>query len=96
MNITPDLVKKVAENARLKLKDEEIKKFAEQMKEILSTFEKLSEVNTQGIEPSFHPIPIKNVCREDVPGPCTPREDALALTMHRQDPYFKGPKVIQP
>jgi len=94
MNITPELVKKVAENARLKLKDDEVKKFAEQMKEILTTFEQLGEVDTTGVEPSFHPIPIKNIAREDIPKECTKREDALALTPHRQDPYFKGPKIL--
>lgn len=94
MEITPELVKRVAANARLNLKEEEIKKFAAEMKEILATFEKLSEVNTDKIEPSFHPIPVKNVAREDTPGKCLDREEALSLTPHKKDPYFKGPKVL--
>ena len=94
MNITPELVKRVAANARLNLKEEEVKKFAAEMKEILATFEKLSEVNTDKVEPSFHPIPVKNVAREDKPGKCLDREEALSLTPHRKDPYFKGPKVL--
>ena len=94
MNITPELVRKVAENARLKLKEEEIKKFAEEMKEILAMFEKLKEVDTTKVEPSFHPIPIKNVSREDKVGECVKREDALALTPHNKNGYFRGPKTI--
>jgi len=94
MDITPELVKRVAANARLNLKDEEIKKFAAEMKEILATFEKLAEVNTEKTEPSFHPIPVKNVAREDKPGECLDREKALSLTPHRKDPYFRGPKVL--
>jgi aspartyl-tRNA(Asn)/glutamyl-tRNA(Gln) amidotransferase subunit C len=94
MEITPELVKRVAANARLNLKEEEVKKFAAEMKEILAAFEQLKEVNTDNIEPSFHPIPVKNVAREDKPGKCLDREEALSLTPHRKDPYFKGPKVL--
>ena len=94
MEITPELVKRVAANARLNLKEDEVKKFAAEMKDILATFEKLSEVNTDKVEPSFHPIPVKNVAREDKPEKCLDREEALSLTPHRKDPYFKGPKVL--
>ncbi len=94
MEITPELVKRVAANARLNLKDTEVKQFAAEMKDILATFEKLTEVKTDNVEPSFHPIPVKNVAREDKPGPCLDREEALALTPHKKDKYFRGPKVI--
>ncbi|VVB81198.1 Aspartyl/glutamyl-tRNA(Asn/Gln) amidotransferase subunit C [uncultured archaeon] len=94
MEITPEVVKRVAANARLKLKEEEVKKFAQEMKDILANFAKLSEVNTDGVEPSFHPIPVKNVVREDKPGKCLDREEALSLTPHRKDKYFRGPKVL--
>ncbi len=94
MEITPELVKRVAANARLNLKEEEVKKFAAEMKEILAAFEQLKEVNTDKTEPSFHPIPVKNVAREDTPGKCLDRDEALSLTPHRKDPYFKGPKVL--
>ncbi len=94
MEITPELVKRVAANARLNLKEDEVKKFAAEMKEILANFEKLSEVNTDGVEPSFHPIPVKNVTREDKPGKCLDREEALSLTPHKKNGYFRGPKTI--
>ncbi len=94
MEINTELVKRVAANARLKLKEEEIKKFAAEMKEILATFEKLAEVNTKDVEPSFHPVPVKNIVREDEPGKCLDREEALALTPHKKNGYFRGPKVL--
>jgi aspartyl-tRNA(Asn)/glutamyl-tRNA(Gln) amidotransferase subunit C len=94
MDITPELVKRVAANARLNLKEDEVKKFAAEMKDILANFEKLSEVNTDGVEPSFHPIPVKNVTREDKPGKCLDREEALSLTPHKKNGYFRGPKTI--
>ncbi|MEM3154038.1 MAG: Asp-tRNA(Asn)/Glu-tRNA(Gln) amidotransferase subunit GatC [Candidatus Woesearchaeota archaeon] len=94
MDITPELVKRVAANARLNLKEEEIKKFAAEMKDILAAFEKLAEVETTNVEPSFHPIPVKNVAREDKPEQCLDREKALSLTPHKKNTYFKGPKVL--
>lgn len=94
MEISLDLVKKVAVNARLKLKEEELKKFAEEMKDILDNFSKLSEVDTSNTPPSFHPVPAVNKTREDKPGECLNREEALALTPHTKDGYFRGPKVL--
>ncbi|HLF54215.1 MAG TPA: Asp-tRNA(Asn)/Glu-tRNA(Gln) amidotransferase subunit GatC [Candidatus Nanoarchaeia archaeon] len=94
MNITPEIVKRVAANARLTLKEDEVKHFAAEMKDIISMFEKLAEVDTSNVEPSFHPIPVKNVSREDVPGECLDREKALSLTPHKKDGYFRGPKVV--
>jgi len=94
MDITPEVVKRVADNARLKLKEEEIRKFAQELKEILTTFQKLAEVNTDNIAPSFHPIPIKNVTRKDKLSECLDRDKALSLTPHTKGKYFRGPKVI--
>ncbi len=94
MDITPELVKRVAANARLHLKEEEIKRFVAEMKDILAAFATLSEVDTKNVEPSFHPIPVKNVAREDKPGECLDREEALSLTPHKKDGYFRGPKVL--
>ncbi len=94
MNITPEIVKRVAANARLTLKEDEVRHFAAEMKEIVGLFEKLAEVDTSNVEPSFHPIPVKNVSREDVPGECLDREKALSLTPHKKNGYFRGPKVV--
>ena len=94
MEITPEIVKRVAANARIKLKEEEVKKLAAEMKDILGNFAKLAEVNTDGVQPSFHPIPVKNVVRKDEPGKCLDREEALSLTPHRTDKYFRGPKIL--
>lgn len=94
MDITPEIVKKVAENARLKLKEEEVKKFAQEMKDILSNFEKLKEVDTKDTPPSFHPVSIKNTSRPDEKGECLKTEDALSLSLHVSGNYFKGPKTL--
>lgn len=94
MEVDKELILKVATNARINLKEEEIKEFIQQFKEIIGSFSKLNEVNTDNVKPSFHPIDIKNVLREDVVENCLSQEEALANTKNKKDGYFKGPKVI--
>jgi aspartyl/glutamyl-tRNA(Asn/Gln) amidotransferase C subunit len=48
-------VKSVAENARIKVEDEEAENFAEDFEDILEMFETLDEIDTEDIEPAFHP-----------------------------------------
>ena len=61
MNLDKELIKKVAKNSRLELTEEEIKEFLPQLKEILSSFSKLQELDTEKVKPSFQPLEIKNI-----------------------------------
>ena len=94
MEIDRELLEHVAEIARLKLTEEEIKKFLPQLKEVLEFFSQLKEVNTDNVKPSFQPVELKNVMREDVAKECLSQDDALSLTEHKKDGYFKGPRAI--
>lgn len=94
MQIDSETIEHVAEIARLKLTDKEKEKFIPQLKEALEFFSKLSEVNTDNAEPSFHPVEIRNAVREDAEGKCISQEEALSLAEHKKDGYFKGPKVV--
>jgi len=94
MEIDKKLLQHVAEVARLKLTEEEIKKFLPQLEEALEFFSKLQEVNTDGIKPNFQPIELKNVMRDDIEKKCLTQDEALSLTEHKKDGYFKGPRAI--
>ncbi len=94
MEIDKKLLEHVAQTARLKLTEEEINKFQPQLKEALEFFSKLQEVNTDNVKPSFHPVEIKNVMREDAEKECLSQDDALSLTEHKKDGYFKGPRAV--
>ena len=94
MKVDKELIKHVAETARLKLTDKEIEKFLPQLKEALEYFSKLNEVKTDNVKPSFQPVEIKNVLREDKEEKCLSQEDALSLTEHKKDGYFKGPRAV--
>ena len=94
MEVDRKLLEHVAELARIKLNDEEIKKFLPQLKESLEFFSKLKEINTDGIKPSFQPVELKNAMSEDKEEECLSQDDALSLTEHKKDGYFKGPRAV--
>jgi len=94
MKVDEGLIKHIAKVARLKLTAKEIKEFTPQLKEVLKAFSELDKVNTKDMEPSFQPIEIKDVMRDDKTGKCLSVEDALSNTEHKKDSYFKGPKAV--
>ena len=85
------LVERIARVARLELTEDEIEKFTGQLKVILESFRELDDVDTEGVEPSFHPQELSNVLREDE---ATPWDwDPLENTKHREGRHFKGPRI---
>lgn len=94
MDIDRKLLERVAEAARLNLTEKEIEKFLPQLKEALEFFSQLQEVNTEKIKPSFQPVELKNVMREDKEKQCLTQDEALSLTEHKKDGYFKGPRAV--
>ncbi|HWL93578.1 MAG TPA: Asp-tRNA(Asn)/Glu-tRNA(Gln) amidotransferase subunit GatC [Phycisphaerae bacterium] len=92
--IDDEQVRHIAHLARLKLSDEEIARLGGQLRDILSYVEKLNEVDTAGVEPTAHPLPVRNVFREDVITPSLGVERVLANAPAAAGPYFKVPKVL--
>jgi aspartyl-tRNA(Asn)/glutamyl-tRNA(Gln) amidotransferase subunit C len=90
--IDKQLVKRVAENSRLKLSEQELEKFTKQLEDILKSFKEIDKVDTDKVKPSFHPQEIKNVFREDKVKEW--KWDPLANTKHKEKKYFKGPRIV--
>jgi len=88
-------VRHVAKLARLELSDEEVALFAGQLGAILQYFHQLQEVDTTGVEPMAHPLPVTNVLREDEPGPTFDPGTALANAPQREGSFFKVPPVLE-
>ena len=94
MKVEKELIQHVASLARLKLSDKEIDEFMPQMKELLEHFSQLNQINTEKVKPSFQPIELKNVTRDDKKEQCMTNEQALSGTEHKKDNYFKGPGAV--
>ena len=95
MKIDKELIENISKNARLKLSDKEAEKFSHELKDVLEAFSKLQEVNTDKVEPAFHPIKIVNRFREDIVKESLKQEDALKNAKHKKDGYFVAPKTIE-
>jgi aspartyl-tRNA(Asn)/glutamyl-tRNA(Gln) amidotransferase subunit C len=88
-------VEHVARLARLALTDVEIEKMREQLNGILAYIEKLNALQTDGVEPTSHAVPMVNVMRDDEPAPCLPRDEALANAPDRAGEFFRVPRIIE-
>src|SRR5262249_57664808 len=63
MSLTPDEGRWIAHLARLELTDQELALFTRQLGEVLDYVRQLQTVNTDGVEPLAHPLPLQNVFR---------------------------------
>lgn len=95
MKITREQVENVAVLARLELQPAEIDTFTGQMDAILAYVDKLNELDTSGIVPTSHAVPMENSFRADEVRPSIGTENALANAPERVDDFFSVPKVIE-
>ena len=95
MNITVADVEYVARLARLELGEADKILFAGQMGAILGYVEKLKELNTDGIMPTSHAVPMENAFREDLACRSIGIEQALANAPDRVESFYRVPKVIE-
>ncbi|MHC4242339.1 MAG: Asp-tRNA(Asn)/Glu-tRNA(Gln) amidotransferase subunit GatC [Planctomycetota bacterium] len=87
-------VRKVAKLSRLELTEDEVQEFTGQLSAILDYVEKMSELDTAGVEPLAHCLPVSNVLREDSARESLGTEKVLANAPQRDDEFFKVPKIL--
>ena len=78
MSISTKEVEHVAGLARLTLTPDQVETYAAHLNEILGYMEKLNQVDTEGLEPTYHAVAGSNVFREDEVLRRLTREEALA------------------
>ena len=84
----------VAKLARLALDETKLQKFTGQLQNILKYVDKIGQLDTAGVEPMAHALPLKNVLREDVVEPSLTVEQVLQNAPETDGPFFKVPKII--
>ena len=93
--ITEDQVKKVAELARLKLDNNEVKHHAKQIEKILDYINQLQKIDTNGVPSTTRAIEVINVLRSDANNKFENRDELLNLAPARENDFFKVPKIIK-
>ena len=87
-------VRKVAKLSRLELTGAEVEEFTGQLSAILDYVEKMNELDTTGVEPLAHCLPISNVFRDDAVKESLGTEKTLANAPQRDEEFFKVPKIL--
>ena len=96
MSETPELdVDYIANLARIELTDEEKEKFRSQFGDILKYFEKLNQVDVEGVEPTAHAFARHNVWDEDEVRPGFTADEALSNAPARRHDQVVVPRVIE-
>ncbi|MCF7973767.1 MAG: Asp-tRNA(Asn)/Glu-tRNA(Gln) amidotransferase subunit GatC [Phycisphaerae bacterium] len=87
-------VRKVAKLSRLDLTDTEIKEFTGQLEAILEYVDKMNQLDTEGVEPMAHCLPISNCLREDTVTDSLGADAILANAPQRDGDFFKVPRIL--
>jgi aspartyl-tRNA(Asn)/glutamyl-tRNA(Gln) amidotransferase subunit C len=88
-------VEHVARLARLDLSPADKERMRAQLDSILAYIDKLRGLDTEGVEPTSHAVPMTNVMREDTARPCFPQSAMLANAPDRSGDFFRVPKIIE-
>ena len=84
----------VAHLSRLGLTEDELDRFTVQLAAVLEHAADVAALDTSGVEPTAHPLPLENVLRDDVPTPCLDRDEVLAMAPEAEDGRFRVPRIL--
>lgn len=92
--ISDETIEYVGILAKLELSDEEKEQAKKDMGSMLDYIDKLSELDTTGIEPMSHVFPMQNVFREDVVTNGDDSENILRNAPGVKDNMFMAPRTF--
>ena len=95
MKLDRDAVLHIARLARVHLTDEEVETYAAQLGDIIGHFDVLNRIDTEGVEPTAHTLPLRNVMAEDVARPSLPQDEVLAMAPNTEDGYLRVRAVLE-
>jgi aspartyl-tRNA(Asn)/glutamyl-tRNA(Gln) amidotransferase subunit C len=92
--IDSQLVRKVANLARLELTADEETQFTTQLGNILDYIEQLNQLDVTNVAPTTRAIDVSNVTREDILQPYPDREAILNSAPQQEGDFFRFPKIL--
>jgi aspartyl-tRNA(Asn)/glutamyl-tRNA(Gln) amidotransferase subunit C len=95
MPLTREEVTRLADIYHIQLSDEEIALLQVQMASILEKFQSLSELDTDGVEPTSHAVPLATVMREDLVVPSYPHDEVMSNAPEKQGEFFQVHTVLE-
>ncbi|MEZ4777137.1 MAG: Asp-tRNA(Asn)/Glu-tRNA(Gln) amidotransferase subunit GatC [Bacteroidia bacterium] len=95
MQITDELLQKLATLSKLEIPDTEMAQLRGDFQGMLDFIDKLQEVNTDEVAPLIHITEEVNRLRPDEPEPPLSQEEVLKNAPSRNENYFLVPKVVK-
>jgi aspartyl-tRNA(Asn)/glutamyl-tRNA(Gln) amidotransferase subunit C len=95
MAISGEEVRHIAQLSRLNLSEGEVETLTGQLGAIIDYVAQLNMLDTSGIEPTSHVLPLKNVMRDDSPAASLPREEALKNAPDCTEKFYRVPQIIE-
>jgi aspartyl-tRNA(Asn)/glutamyl-tRNA(Gln) amidotransferase subunit C len=92
--LTREDVAHVAHLARLDVTDDELDLYTEQLAAVLEHAADIEALDTSGVAPTAHPLPITNVLRDDAVEPSVDRDEVLSQAPSVEDGRFKVPPIL--
>lgn len=94
MALSPDEVARLAQLARIDLTADELAHLAPQLDVILESVARVSDVATDDVTPTSHPVPMTNVFRTDEVRASLDRDEVLAGAPDHEDGRFRVPRIL--
>lgn len=94
MEITNETIDHIAHLARLEFEGEKKEAIREDLQRIVTFMDKLTEVDTENVEPLVFMTNEVDNLRDDVPKDTLEQEEVLKNAPKRDSDYFRIPKVL--
>lgn len=92
--ISLEEVRHVANLARLELSDDELAVLRGELSALLGHVEQIQRLDTDGVPPTAHPLPLSNVLRPDEVLPCLTPAEALEAAPATEQGRFLVPSIL--
>ena len=95
MTISREEVEELALLARLELGADEAERLRAELSAVLDYVGQLAEVDTEGVEPMTHAVPLDCPLRPDLVAPSLTVDEALAGAPRGDEGFFVVPRIIE-
>jgi len=94
MEITNDIIDHIAHLARLEFEGDKKEAIREDLQRIVTFMDKLTEVDTENVEPLVFMTQEVNNLRDDIPKDTLSQNEVLKNAPKKDSDYFRIPKVL--
>lgn len=95
MSVDAATVKRIARLARIRIEEDEVARYQDELNAILGFVEQLGEVEVSGVEPMTSVTPMRLRRREDVVSDGGYADRVVANAPLSEDNFFMVPKVVE-